>query len=215
MIKSLRKNFFTGVAVILPAVVTILLIRFVTIKTNLLLLEPIAGTLKPYLLGNVVLEYLMKGTLFILIILIIVLIGYGTRVLLLRTFFSYFEKIFFKVPMIGKIYSAVKEMSEAFLGHSKWIFKRVVLVQYPRKGIYAIGFVTSEAKGEVQDKTVEKLVNVLIPTTPTPLSGFLIFVPEEELISLDMTIEEGLKLVISGGVVPLPDRISVKKNEHT
>lgn len=214
MFKRLRKNFFTGLAVLLPAVVTILLIRFVVIKTNLLLLEPIAGRLKPYLLGNVMLEYLMRGTLFILIVLIIVLIGYGTRVLLLRTFFSYFEKLFFKVPMIGKIYSAVREMSKAFLGHSKWIFKRVVLVQYPRKGIYSIGFVTSEAKGEVQDKTVEKLVSVLIPTTPTPLSGFLILVPEEELINLDMTIEEGLKLVISGGIVPLPDRISIKKNEH-
>lgn len=214
MFKRLRKNFFTGLAVLLPAVVTILLIRFVVIKTNLLLLEPIAGRLKPYLLGNVMLEYLMRGTLFILIVLIIVLIGYGTRVLLLRTFFSYFEKLFFKVPMIGKIYSAVREMSKAFLGHSKWIFKRVVLVQYPRNGIYSIGFVTSEAKGEVQDKTVEKLVSVLIPTTPTPLSGFLILVPEEELINLDMTIEEGLKLVISGGIVPLPDRISIKKNEH-
>ncbi|MDP3786983.1 MAG: DUF502 domain-containing protein [Candidatus Omnitrophota bacterium] len=215
MFKRLRKNFFTGLIVLLPAVVTILLIRFVVIKTNLLLLEPIAGRLKPYLLGNVMLEYLMRGTLFILIVLIIVLIGYGTRVLLLRTFFSYLEKLFFKVPMIGKIYSAVREMSKAFLGHSKWIFKRVVLVQYPRKGIYSIGFVTSEAKEEVQDKTVEKLVSVLIPTTPTPLSGFLILVPEEELINLDMTIEEGLKLVISGGIVPLPDRISVKKNEHT
>ena len=118
MFKRLRKNFFTGLIVLLPAVVTILLIRFVVIKTNLLLLEPIAGRLKPYLLGNVMLEYLMKGTLFILIVLIIVLIGYGTRVLLLRTFFSYLEKLFFKVPMIGKIYSAVREMSKAFLGHS-------------------------------------------------------------------------------------------------
>lgn len=214
MFKRLRKNFFTGAIVLLPAVVTILLIRFVVIKTNLLLLEPIGGKLKPYLLGSVMLEYLMKSALFITIVLAIILIGYGTRVLLLRKLFSYFEELFFKVPMIGKIYGVVKEMSEAFLGHSKWMFKRVVLVQYPRKGIYSIGFVTSETNGEVQDKTVEKLVNVLIPTTPTPLSGFLILVPEEELINLDMTIEEGLKLVISGGIVPLPDRISVKKNER-
>ncbi len=214
MFKRLRKNFFTGVIVLLPAVVTILLIRFVVIKTNLLLLEPIGGKLKPYLLGSVMLEYLMKGALFIIIVLAIILIGYGTRVLLLRRLFSYFEKLFFKVPMLGKIYGVVKEMSEAFLGHSKWMFKRVVLVQYPRKGIYSIGFVTSETNGEVQDKTVEKLVNVLIPTTPTPLSGFLILVPEEELINLDMTIEEGLKLVISGGIVPLPNRINVKKNER-
>jgi uncharacterized membrane protein len=211
MFRRLRKNFFTGLIVLLPAAVTILLIRFVVIKTNLLLLEPIGGKLKPYLMGSVMLEYLMKGALFIIIILIIVLIGYGTRVLLLRRLFSYFEKLFSRVPMIGKIYGAVKEISEAFLGHSKWMLKRVVLVQYPRNGVYSIGFVTSEAKGEVQDKTVENLVSVLIPTTPTPLSGFLILVPMEELIDLDMTIEEGLKLVISGGIVPLPERISIKK----
>ncbi len=215
MFAKLRKNFITGLAVLFPAVVTIWFIRFILVKINLMLLEPIAGMLKHYLFDNIALEYFVKAALFAIIIFIIVLIGYGTRVLLLRKLFSYFEKLFFKVPMIGKIYSALKEMSQAFLGYSKGIFKRVVLVQYPRKGIYSIGFVTSEAKGEVQDKTVEKLISVLIPTTPTPLSGFLILVPEEELIDLDMTIEEGLKLVISGGILPLPERISIKKNENS
>ena len=211
MLKSLRKNFITGVAVILPAVITIWLVKFIIGKTNNILLEPMVQFLRPYIMDSAVLEYIAKVLIFIFIVVAISIIGFGTRILFLRRFFSFLEKNIHQLPMVGKIYGAIKEMSHAFLGQSKEIFTRVVLVEFPRKGIYAIGFVTSEGKGEAQDKTIEKVINVFVPTTPNPTSGFLLLVPEGEMIKLDMSVEEGLKLVISGGMVPLPERVMIKK----
>jgi len=210
MLKSLRKNFFTGLIVIFPALVTVWIVQFIVVKLNLIALEPATRHLEPYV-GGGILEYLVKIALLILIVLVIAFIGFGTRLLFLTKFFSYWERKIYLIPMIGKIYSATREMSQAFLGQSKGIFTRVVLVEFPRPGVYAIGFVTSEGKGEVQDKTIEKVINVFVPTTPNPTSGFLLLVPEEQLIKLDMSIDEGLKLVISGGIVPLPERVSIKK----
>ena len=92
-------------------------------------------------------------------------------------------------------------MSNAFLGQPRGIFERVALLEYPRKGIYSIGFVTSEAKEEVQHKTDKRIINIFVPTTPNPTSGVFLLVPEEELTYLDMTVEEGLKLVVSAGKV--------------
>lgn len=212
MFAGIRKNFITGLAVLFPLVITIWFVRLIIIKTNLVVLEPLMKALRPFL-GNVTFEYSARILLFIIIVLIVALIGFGTRVLVLRKFFSHWEKLFYRVPMAGKIYSVTKDMSHAFLGQSKGIFTRVVLVEFPRKGIYSIGFVTSEGKGEVQDKTEEKVINVFIPTTPNPTSGYLILVPEKELINLDMSIADGMKLVISGGIVSLPESISIKKQE--
>lgn len=211
MFKSIRKNFITGVAVILPAVITIWFVKFIIDKTNSILLDPIVGFLRPFILDSTVLEYIAKVLILVFLVATISIIGFGTRILFLRRLFSFLEKNIHQLPMIGKIYGAIKEMSHAFLGQSKEIFTRVVLVEFPRKGTYAIGFVTSEGKGEVQDKTIEKVINIFVPTTPNPTSGFLLLVPEGDLIKLDMSVEEGLKLVISGGMVPLPDRVTIKK----
>lgn len=212
MLAGIRKNFITGLAVLFPLVITIWFVRLIIIKTNLVVLEPLMKVLRPFL-GNVTFEYSARILLFIIIVLVVALIGFGTRVLVLRKFFSHWEKLFYRVPMVGKIYSVTKDMSRAFLGQSKGIFTRVVLVEFPRKGIYSIGFVTSEGKGEVQDKTEEKVINVFIPTTPNPTSGYLLLVPEKELINLDMSIADGMKLVISGGIVSLPESVTIKKQE--
>ncbi|KPK42477.1 MAG: hypothetical protein AMJ78_02405 [Omnitrophica WOR_2 bacterium SM23_29] len=214
MFINLRKNFITGLAVLFPVVVTIWFIRFIVVKSNALVLEPLVKLSRPYI-GNGTLEYLVKIALFIIVIFIIMLIGFGTRVLFLRKFFSYFEKLFYQVPMAGRIYSVTKDMSQAFLGQSKGIFSRVVLVEFPRKGIYSIGFVTSEGKGEVQEKTEERVINVFVPTTPNPTSGYLLLVPEGELTNLDMSIADGMKLVVSGGMVTLPEKVKIKKKDES
>ncbi len=211
MFKSVRKNFITGLAVILPAIVTIWLIKFTLDKTNLIFLEPVVKFLRPLIPDSIILVAIAKILVFIFLVVAIALIGFGTRVLIVRNFFSRFESKILLFPMIGKVYGAMKEMSHAFLGQTKGLFTRVVLVEFPRQGVYAIGFVTSEGKGEVQDKTIEKVINVFVPTTPNPTSGFLLLVPENDLIKLDMSIDEGLKLVISGGIVPLPESVSIKK----
>jgi uncharacterized membrane protein len=98
----------------------------------------------------------------------------------------------------------MKEISQTLLASKRTMFQRVVLVQFPRPGIYSIGFVTSETAGEAQAKTKEIVINVFVPTTPNPTSGFLILVPREQLIDLEMTVGEGMKMVISGGAVVPP-----------
>ncbi|MDD5270738.1 MAG: DUF502 domain-containing protein [Candidatus Omnitrophica bacterium] len=206
----MRKNFLAGIVVIIPALVTYWLIVFVLTPFDALFIKRVMVKLEPYYNG-IVSPYLVKAGLYVAVIGIIVFIGFGTRVLVLKKLFSYFERKFFHVPMLGKVYSATREISQAFLGQTKGIFTRVVLVEFPHRKTYALGFVTSEGKGEVQDKTVERVTNVFVPTTPNPTSGFLLIVPESEMISLDMSVEEGLKLVISGGIVPLPDRVNIKK----
>lgn len=212
MFKNLKKNFFTGIMILLPAIVTIWVVEFLVIRLNRLVLEPTVRHLPAYIGGDFLLGNIIKIAVLSLIILIIAFIGFGTRVLFLSRFFSYWEKKLFQIPMIGKIYSSTKDMSHAFLGQSKGIFTRAVLVEFPYPGTYAIGFVTSESHGEIRDKTMEKIINVFLPTTPNPTSGFLLLIPEKRLVNLDMSIDEGLKLVISGGVFPLPSRIKIKKN---
>jgi len=132
-----------------------------------------------------------------------------------KDFFSNMEKRVLRIPMVGWVYGGMKDMSHAFLGQTKGIFTRVVLIEFPHKGIYAIGFVTSEGRGEVQDRTADKVINVFVPTTPNPTSGFLLLVPEKDIISLNMSIDEGLRMVISGGIVSFPDRVKIMKNGDT
>lgn len=216
MFKFLRKNFLPGLAVILPAILTIWLVKFIIDRANQLLLEPIVLLLKTYILDSRLLEIAAKTLIFIFIVLLIAFIGFATRLILLRRLFSYAERRFTQFPMLGKIYMAFKEISHALLGQTQGIIKRAVLVEYPRKGIYAIGFVTSEGKETIHDDTGKRLISVLIGTTPTPTSGFLILVPEDEIIPLNISIEEALKLIISGGIIPLPDRVTIKnKNGNT
>jgi uncharacterized membrane protein len=114
------------------------------------------------------------------------------------------EAVIKRVPLLNKTYGFVKEVSHTLLGQEKTVFQRVVLVEYPRSGVYTIGFVTSEAGGEVQEKTQETVVNVFLPTTPNPTSGWLALVPREQVQDLDMSVAEGMKLIISGGAVVPP-----------
>jgi uncharacterized membrane protein len=206
MFSRLRANFIAGIVVILPAILTIWLIFLVSNAINDSILNPLIKNLKPYL-GNIYLEYGARTVVFIALVLLVSLIGLATRVIFIRKLFAAGENIFFKIPMIGKVYVAVRQMSKAFLGDRKGVFKAPVLVEYPRKGVHSIAFLTSDAKGEIQRKTKKRLVNVFLPTTPNPTSGILLLVPEEEIIALDMSVEEAMKLVISGGMVA-PDELA-------
>ena len=146
-------------------------------------------------------EVLTKLAIFFLLLLFLTLIGFATRIIILRNIFGFGEKILYRVPMISTVYRSIKEISLAFLVQKNTIFQNVVLVEYPRKGLHQLGFVISETRGEVQKKIKNKLVNVFIPTTPNPTSGMLVLVPQEEIVSLEMSVAEGMKMVISGGAV--------------
>ena len=116
-------------------------------------------------------------------------------------FSTFFEKILSKMPVLRNIYSGLKQLFEAILTQKSNSFREVVLIEYPRQGIWAMGFLTGDTKGEVNRKTKNQMVNIFLPTTPNPTSGFLLFVPKKDIIRLTMTVEEGIKMIISAGML--------------
>lgn len=201
MFNKIRNNFLTGVAIIFPLAITVIIVRYLIIKINSWILNPLVGFLKvnPYLT-----EYSMliaKALVFILVILLISFIGWAANIIFLRRTFAFGEKLFRKIPMVGKIYSVTKEIGSAFLGQQKAFFKKVVLVEYPRRGAYSIGFATGEGKGEIKEATGAELISMFVPTTPNPTSGIFLLVPKSDVKFLDMSVEEGLKIVVSSGAI--------------
>ncbi len=110
------------------------------------------------------------------------------------------------MPVIRSVYSAIKQVLETILKQQSKAFRQAVLIEYPRRGIWAVGFITGTTEGEVQNLTMQEVVNVFLPTTPNPTSGFLLFVPSKDVVLLSMSVEEAVKMVISGGIVTPPDR---------
>ena len=123
-----------------------------------------------------------------------------------RTLIRIWENILNRMPVVRSVYSAIKQILETVMAAQSDAFRQAVLVQYPRKDIWAIGFVTGSTKGEVGNNVSEKMINVFMPTTPNPTSGFLLFFPEKDLIYLKMSVEDALKLVVSGGMVIPKDK---------
>lgn len=204
MLAKLRNNFIAGLAVILPIVVTVIFLRFLLSIFNNILFNPVMKSFRPYLIEPFSV-YVAKAIVLLSVIILIILIGLATKILLLKKLFSVGEKIFYKVPLINKVYLATKEIGNAFLGQRRGVFQRVIILEYPRNGIYSVGFVTSKSRGEIQSKVHTELVNVFVPTTPNPTSGVFLLVPKDQTIPLEMSVEEGLKLVVSGGAVVPPE----------
>ncbi len=127
-----------------------------------------------------------------------------------RLFIRLAEYIVDRMPVIRTLYSAIKQIFETIMASKSQAFREVVMMEYPRKGVWSIGFVTGKSEGEVQRVTKEDTINVFVPTTPNPTSGYLLFVPRKELIFLDMSVEEGVKLVVSAGIITPPDRTKLK-----
>ncbi|MDD5633979.1 MAG: DUF502 domain-containing protein [Candidatus Omnitrophica bacterium] len=193
-------NFVNGIVILLPITITVLLVRFILVNVNNAMLDPIFKIFYPLLKGP---EYyhLVKIIIFFTVIFLIVFIGWGAKILFINRVFSVFEGIFIKLPFLGKIYNAAKQIFSSFIGQGRTIFKEVVLVEFPRKGLYSVGFTTGVARGEIAKITGETGIHVFMPTTPNPTTGVFIIVPKGDIIFLNMSVEEGMKLVISGGAV--------------
>ena len=197
--RRLRNYFFTGIVVIGPIGITIwLALQIVGFIDN------IVRTLVPARYENL-LSSGIPGLGVVVSLVGLTLIGFITANFLGRAILGYGEGLVDRMPVIRSVYGALKQIFETVLAQSSTSFREVVLVEYPRKGLWAVAFVTSETKGEVQRITDEDVVNIFLPTTPNPTSGFLLFVPRRDLIKLHMTVEAGIKLVISGGLVVPPD----------
>ncbi len=191
-------GFVNGMIIILPITITIVIIRFLVIKLNALLLDPL---LRTFSAGRMDIQHvnLAKSIILVAVVLGIALIGWAARILVVNRFFSWGERVVIRVPIMGRIYNAIKQISSAFLGHGKTIFKQVVMVEYPRKGLYSLGFTTGTTKSELRTVLGKGGINVFIPTTPNPTSGMFIIVPKEDIRFLKMSVEDGMKLIVSGG----------------
>ncbi len=187
----IRRKFFTGLIILLPTVVTIYIFYRIFVSVD--------DILKPLVLRYPFLDIPGLGVLSV--VLIVLLTGVFAGNLFGRTIISWLETVVFRIPLFSRMYIAIKQLSEVFLKQERTVFKRTILVQYPRPGIYVVAFVTSTWRCKDETGEERSFVNVFLPTTPNPTSGLFLMIPEEEAIPFDYTIEEALKLVISGGAV--------------
>jgi uncharacterized membrane protein len=201
-----RGNFLTGLAVLLPAVVTLAIIKWLfgtiaSITDLLLFFLPTSLTHQDN--GRGPMFWYWSLAAFALAVVLVTGVGVLTRYYIGKRMIAWLDAAMLRLPLLNKIYSTIKQVNEAFSSGNKTSFKTVVLVEFPRPGLYSIGFLTSEQHDEVQRKTREKVVCVFIPTTPNPTSGFLVLVPADKVTKLDMSVAEGIKYIISlGSIAP-------------
>jgi len=205
--RTLRGYLIAGLLILIPLYVTIALTRWVYAKVD----GPVNRWIKQYSLLDEILaerfgyEGPIPGLGLAITLIFILGIGLFARNYFGHKFIGFYERFLFRIPLINKIYNGAKQVSRAFLERNRNLFQGVVLVEYPRRGIYTIGFLTQTDSGEISEKLGRDMACVFISTTPNPTSGVLIVVPKSDLVVLDMSIEDGLKMVISGGVVT-PER---------
>ncbi len=204
MLRSLRNAFITGVVVILPLGVTMIVINFLLEKLG----TPASNFFFWYLDADwrdlPAVELGLKFISVVVVFLLITLLGYFSKFFIGRFILNSLERLLDRVPFINSVYRTVKQIVDTFSQQDKAIFQEVVLIEYPRPRCYVLGFLTGTAKGEAQKVTGQHIVNIFVPTTPNPTSGFLLMLPESDITRMEMSIADGMKLIISGGAV-VPD----------
>jgi len=192
----LKRYFLTGLLVVVPLGITFYILKIVIgWADSMLALVP------PSVHPDTYLPFHLPGLGLIFTVIAVIIIGVVTTNIIGKKLVSIGEMIVDKIPLVRSIYIAVKQLLETMFSHKTDTFKRVVLIEYPRKGLYSIGFVTGGGSDEIQRKTDRKVINLFVPTSPNLTSGYLIIVPEEDTIPLEMDVESAFKLVISGGMV--------------
>jgi uncharacterized membrane protein len=201
--KRLKPLFFTGLLTVVPIAMTVVVVNWIVGSMDELLNRFIPDRFQP----DVLLGFPIPGLGLLATLLLVLLVGLLTANYFGRKLFEFSERLMGRIPLVKGIYSLFKQVASTVLHKDKQSFRKVVLVEYPRRGIWMVGFVTGRTEGEIQEITERRVINVFIPTTPNPTSGFYILVPEEDAQVLSMTVEEAFKLVISGGMVtPLDNR---------
>ncbi len=205
LLSRAQASFWAGLAVVLPAVISVaVLVWFFARIAEItdILLFPVPRTLTHQDQGDGPIYWYWSVVALVLSIVLIGLVGQLARYYFGKKLIEWFESLLLRVPLLNKVYSATKQVNDAFSSSNKNTFRTVVLVEFPRPGVYSLGFITSEQAPEVQDKTGEKLVCVFVPTTPNPTAGFLLLAPEEKLKKLEMSVGDAIKYVVSLGSIP-------------
>ena len=196
-IKSIIRGYFlAGLLVIVPLGAVIFVISAI-----LRLMDRTLGVIPQKFHPETYLPFKIPGLGLILFIALVLVTGVLVKNYFGRRVVDFGEYMVSKIPLVRPLYGAVKQLILAIFGDTHDAFKRVVLVEYPRKGVYSLAFVTAQTSGEIQEQVGNKMLSIFLPTTPNPTSGFFLVLPEEDTIPLSMTVEEAFKLLISGGVV--------------
>lgn len=196
VMKRVRNYFVTGLIVLLPVIITWQLLAWLFNLVDGLMRGAVAR----------VFGHPIPGLGLAVTALVVFTVGLLAANYFGRRLIHYGDAVMRRTPIVRSVYVTMKQLTDAFVSREQAAFKRVCVVEYPRKGIYTLAFITSGAPAELLERTGADLVGVFIPTTPNPTSGFLLYVPRSDLLPLDMPIEDGLKVIISGGVVVPPDR---------
>jgi uncharacterized membrane protein len=201
-----QANFWAGLAIVLPAVISVAVLLWLfdnvaNITDTLLIFLPPELTHRNG--GTGPMYWYWSVIALLLAIFLIGVVGLIARNYFGRKIIEWVDSALLRIPLLNKIYGATKQVNEAFSSSGKTSFRTVALVEFPHPGAYSMGFITSEQQGEIRAKTSEKLVCVFVPATPNPTSGFILLVPEEKVIKLEMSVADGIKYIISlGSIIP-------------
>ncbi|MDB6093136.1 MAG: hypothetical protein JWM32_698 [Verrucomicrobia bacterium] len=213
LIATLRTAFFSGLLLLAPLVVTVW--AFTKI------IDLVGGTFRPVFffympdwLRTPRLEILWDILATIIVIALVTLLGYFSRYVFGKYFLEVGERVVQGIPGVSAVYNTVKQIVDTFGSQNRNLFSKVVLVQYPRKDVWTLGFLTSKAQAEAQFRTGANVWTIFVPTSPNPTSGFLLMLPSDEIVELEMSVGEGMKMVISGGAVVPPWRRSASPLPH-
>ena len=217
MLARLRTSFLTGIVVIAPVALTLWLIWSVIGWFDGFVLPFVPDAYRPEQILNTIFGYDLKlnirGVGVVVFLVFATLVGWLAKGLIGRSFIKYAENLVNRMPVVRSFYSGIKQIAETVFAQQERSFEKACMIEYPRKGIWAIGFISTTAKGEIAERnsSAGPMVSVFVPTTPNPTSGFLLFFPKADIIELDMSIEDAAKLVISAGLVyPPTKKISSK-----
>lgn len=206
MLRSIRNAFVSGLLLLAPVGVTIFVVNFLIQKIGLPTRQVFFFFIPRDQSNNIWIEYVLYVAAVFVVVVFITLLGWLSKRLIGRALVNFFERIVDTVPVVRSVYNTVKQIRDTFVQQQKAVFQKAVLLEYPRTGVWVLGFLTGRGKGEVQYRTDSDLLNIFVPTTPNPTSGFLLMVPKEEVYELDMSIPDAMKLIISGGAVVPPWR---------
>jgi uncharacterized membrane protein len=202
-----QANFWAGLAIVFPGVISIAVLMWLfgtvaNITDTLLIFLP--RQLTHHELGAGPMYWYWSLVALALAIFLVGVVGLLARNYFGKRLIIWVDSALLRVPLLNKIYAATKQVNDAFSSSNKTAFRTVVLVEFPHPGSYSVGFITSEQHDEIQARTSEKIVSVFVPTTPNPTSGFLLLVPEDKVIKLEMSVADGIKYVISLGAIAPP-----------
>lgn len=193
----LRERFVAGMLIALPIVATFIILEFLINLIDSRVVPLLPAALRP----ETYLDYAVPGFGLIILLLFLTLLGAVATNFLGHYFVSLTDRVLTRVPVVRNVYSVFKQIRDVFQSNTGGQYKEVVMVQYPKEGSWAIGFVAGTAKGEMRHRLGDEFIGVFVPTTPNPTSGFLLYVRASETVKLDMTVEDGAKVIFSGGLV--------------